>query len=99
MSDPVPTPAPTPTPEPEGPLTSFEGLTVKARRIPNSDLSSGRWELYVEAGGVPWVFASRKLGGFDDDLQEKATPGFKEARAQRYANETGRPRLEPGPGA
>lgn len=88
-------PAPPAPPEEQGPQTSFDGLTLHAER----DADAGRWRLYVELNGVRWVVAERKLGGLDDDLQEKATPGFKEARAVRAALESGRPRTEPGPGA
>ena len=73
----------------------LDGLELKAERDPER----GRWVLFTEVGGVRWEITERKLGGLDDDLQEIATPGFKEARAQRYAAEFGRPRAEPGPGA
>lgn len=63
--------------------TSFEGLTVSVRR--NDDKSL--WEAYVSFGGVDWVIAARKLGGLDDDLQEAATPGFKEKRRLYYERE------------
>ena len=90
-----PVPAP-PTPEETtGPQTKFENVTFTAER----DALAGRWYIYANLGSVKWRIAERKLGGLDDDLQEAATPGFKEARAVRYAQETGQPRLEPGPGA
>lgn len=87
-------PAPPPTVHQDVP-TSFDNLTVKAVR----DTDAQRWILYTELNGVRWVLAEKKLGGLDDDLQELATPGFREARAFRYAQEVGRPRTEPGPGA
>lgn len=89
-----PTQAPPVIPaEPTGIPSTFEGLTLTAKR----DAGLGLWLLGVEVGGVWWTVASRKTGGLDDDLQEKATPGFKEARAIRYARETGRTRTESGP--
>lgn len=78
--------------EPQDVPESFDDLTLTARR----DAGLGLWLLGVEVGGVWWTVASRKLGGLDDDLQEKQTPGFKEARALRSARDLGRPRTEPG---
>lgn len=63
--------------------TQFDGLTVSVRR--NADKAI--WEAYVTLGGVDWVIAARKLGGLDDDLQEAATPGFKEKRRLYYERE------------
>jgi hypothetical protein len=63
--------------------TQFDGLTVSVRR--NAD--KGQWEAYIVVGGVEWTLASRKLGGFDDDLQEAATPGFLEKRRLYYERE------------
>lgn len=63
--------------------TQFDGLTVSVRRNESQNV----WEAYVTVGGAEWVVASRRLGGFDDDLQEAATPGFKEKRRLYYERE------------
>lgn len=79
-------------------LTKFEEVTVTVTREPEGRYGPG-WYVKIFPGGVEWILSWRKLGGFDQDLQELATPGFKEALAERYARETGRQRTEPGPGA
>ena len=63
--------------------TQFDGLTVSVRR--NAD--KGLWEAYVVLNGAEWIIAQRKLGGLDDDLQEAATPGFREKRREYYERE------------
>lgn len=78
--------------------TKYPGLEVTAERRTEGHFGAG-WYAYIVVGGVEWVLGWKKLGGMDDDLQEIATPGFKEARAERYARAEGRPRTEPGPGA
>jgi hypothetical protein len=83
-SDPTTTvPAPVAPPDQAVATTSFDNLTVNVRR--NTD--KGQWELFVLLGSVEWVFGTRKLGGLDDDLQEAATPGFKEKRRLYYERE------------
>lgn len=91
-------PAPPQPPAEAQPQTSFSGLSLTAERLAEGPNGAG-WYLMTSVGGVKWFIAYKKLGGLDDDLQELATPGFKEARANRYASEVGRPRTEPGPGA
>lgn len=99
-----PTPQPQPAPvrqvipaDPTNIPTSFLNLPVHVRLNQNT-YGGKEWEMYVELDGIPWIFARRKYGGLADDLQEKATPGFKEQKARRYAAEWGRARTEPGPG-
>lgn len=95
----APTTPPTPPPAEAVAISgTFENLAVTAQRRPDGKLGPG-WYLYATVGGVEWPIAFRGLGGLDDDLQELATPGFKEARAERYARESGQQRTEPGPGA
>lgn len=98
-STPVPAIAPLPPPAEATPTaTMFTGLGLTAERKTDGPRGPG-WYLYALVGGVKWYVDVRKLGGLDEDLQELATPGFKEAKAERYARESGRPRTEPGPGA
>lgn len=86
------TPAADPTPPASAPsvpvenavsATSFKDVPVQVRRNADKNL----WEAYLSIGGAEWVIASRKLGGLDDDLQEAATPGFKEKRRLYYERE------------
>ncbi len=82
-SVPVPAPAPVALVDTAVSTTSFEGLTVSVRR--NAD--KGLWEAFVTLNGAEWILGQRKLGGLDDDLQEAATPGFKEKRRLYYERE------------
>lgn len=63
--------------------TLFTDVPVNVRR----NDTNGLWEVYVSFGGIDVVIHSRKLGGIDDDLQEAATPGFKEKRRLYYERE------------
>lgn len=94
----TPTPVTPPPADPVLDLTKFENLTLTAVRRPDGNRGAG-WYLVTYIGDVEWIVAVRKLGGLDDDLQEVATPGYKEAAANRYARESGKQRTEPGPGA
>lgn len=44
--------------------TTFDNLEVSARRSEDA----GSWTLGVYIDGAWWPFASRKLGGLDDDI-------------------------------
>lgn len=94
----VETPVSPPPAEPVTTYTKYTSVVLTAERQTEGNYGPG-WYLYATIGGVRWNLAHRKLGGFDDDLQEIATPGFKEARAERYARENGKLRTESGPGA
>jgi hypothetical protein len=83
----VPAVEPTPNPAVSGgdavSSTSFENLTVNVRR----NTTSQQWEAYVTFGGIEWILSGRKLGDVDEDLQEAATPGFREKQREYYERE------------
>jgi hypothetical protein len=59
-----------------GVAPTYTGLGVVAIRSEEQQA----WIFGVNLGGVFVELVRRKLGGIDDDLQEAATPGFKQNR-------------------